>query len=192
MWRAGSDRDSASNSGREKRHLGTLFAEDDISRCASYEYWRVRPLDRIGGPWRQRWAMSSPCTGSVEAVLFEAGELELWQALDLMGIIAPGLGINERGLDADALMELSIADGWDNNDRVAVASEVFRLVTGVPLDVEARIGAGVDLAGLGVRIFGSGTVERPGCPAATSVIKQAMEGRLTPESLAGILGGVDE
>ena len=61
-------------------------------------------------------------------------------------------------------MELSIASGWDNNDRVAAASEVFRLVTGVPLDVEVRIGAGVDLAGLGVGIFSSeGTVERPGC-----------------------------
>ena len=144
-------------------------------------------------------ALSEPNVGErVEAahepaVLLEAGELELWQALDLMDIIAPGLGINERGLAADALMELSIADGWDNNDRVAAASEVFKLVTGVPLVVEARIDAGVDLAGLGVRIFGSeGQWSDRDLLAATSVIKQAMEGRLTPESLAGTLGGVSE
>ena len=134
-------------------------------------------------------ALSDPNTGErVEAahkpaVLFEAGELELWQALDLMNIIAPGLGINECGLAADALMELSITDGWDNNDRVAAASEVFKLATGVPLDIEARIGVGVDLAGLGVRIFGSeGQWSDRDVLAATSVIKQAMEDRLTPES----------
>ena len=87
-------------------------------------------------------------------------------------------------------MELSIAGGWGNNDRVAVASEVFRLVTGVPLDVEVRIGAGVDLAGLGVRIFSSeGQWSDRDVLAAISVVKQAMEGGLTSESLAGILGG---
>ena len=91
----------------------------------------------------------------------------LGQELDLMDIIAPGLGANEPGLAADALMELSLADGWDNNDRVAAASEVFRLVTGVP--------AGVDLAGLGVRIFGSeGQWSDRDILAATSVFKQAM------------------
>ena len=31
------------------------------------------------------------------------------------------MGIIARGLAAEALMELSIADGWDNNDRVAAA-----------------------------------------------------------------------
>ena len=46
-----------------------------------------------------------------------------------MDIIAPGLGLNERGQAADALMELSIADGRDNNDRVAAtrSEQVFTI-----------------------------------------------------------------
>ena len=73
--------------------------------------------------------MYSPCTGSVEAVLFGAGELKLWQALELMDIITPGLGINERDLTADALMEPSIADGWDNRsvyNNMNVVHDVIR------------------------------------------------------------------
>lgn len=58
---------------------------------------------------------------------------------------------------------------------------MFRLVTGVTLDVGACIGAGLDLAGLGVTIFGSeGQWSDRDVLAATSVIKQAMEDRLTP------------
>ena len=123
--------------------------------------------------------------------LFEAGELDLSDALRLMDVIAPGLALGERDQAAAALMELSLDDDWDDEDRVVAASEVFRLVTGVPLDAEGRMGAGVDLAGLGVRLFGNdGAWSQQDVLAAVSVIKQAMSGDLTSESLEGILGGM--
>ena len=122
-------------------------------------------------------------------VLFEAGELDLGDALDLMDIIAPELYIGARNQAAAALMELSLDDDWDDADRVAAASEVFRLVTGIPLDAEGRIGASVDLAGLGVKIFGSeGQWSDQDVAVAVSVIKQAISGDLTSESLASTLG----
>lgn len=121
--------------------------------------------------------------------LFEAGELDPSDALRLMDVVAPGLALGERDQASAALMELSLDDDWDNEDRVAASSEVFRLVTGVPLDAEGRMGASVDLAGLGVKLFGSdGAWSQQDVLAAVSVIKQTMSGDLSPESLVGILG----
>ena len=85
--------------------------------------------------------------------LYEAGDLDSETSLSLMDTSAPGLSINERRQAAAALAKLSADDDWDDANRMAAASEVFRLVTGVPLDAEARMGAAAELAGVGVRIF---------------------------------------
>lgn len=119
------------------------------------------------------------------AILYEAGELDASNALDLMDTIAPSLFIDQRRQAAAMLAELSADSGWDSADRMAAASEVFRLVTGVPLEAEARLGAAVDLAGVGARIFDTeGRFDDGDISAATALIKQALTGELTAESRA--------
>ena len=95
-------------------------------------------------------------------VLYEVGELDAGTALDLMNTVAPGLSINHRRQAAEALARLSADDDWDDTDRMEAASEVFRLVTGVPLDAEARMGAAVDLTGVGMKILTGTTHSRTG------------------------------
>ena len=120
--------------------------------------------------------------------LYEAGELDPETALDLMNTIAPSLSINERRQAATVLARLSIDDDWDDVDRMEAASEVFRLVTGVPLNAEQRIGAAVDLAGIGVRVFGAeGHFDDQDVDAVAEIIRQSVAGELTNESLRDIL-----
>lgn len=121
--------------------------------------------------------------------LYEAGELDADRGLDLMNTIAPDLSINERRQAAAALAKLSTDDDWDHADRMTAASEVFRLVTGVPLNAEQRMGATVDLAGVGAKLFDTeDEFDDSEIDAATSIIKQALKGDLTTESLQRILG----
>ena len=122
-------------------------------------------------------------------LLYEVGELDSHNALDLMDTIAPGLSINHRRQAAAALARLSADDDWDDADRMAAASEVFRLVTGVPLDAEQRMGATVDLAGVGVKIFDTDdSYSDREIDAATAIIKQSLTGELTSTTLQDILG----
>ena len=123
--------------------------------------------------------------------LYEAGDLDAATALDLMDIIAPHLGINERRQAAATLARLAAEDDWSHENKMLAASETFRLVTGVPLDAERRIGAAVELTGVGVRllVFDSmGHLDERGIDATTEVVKRAVSGNLTQESLEGILG----
>ena len=121
--------------------------------------------------------------------LYEAGELDADRGLELMNTIAPDLSINERRQAAAALAKLSADDDWDHADRMTAASEVFRLVTGVPLDAGARLGAAVDLAGVGARIFDTeDSFDDREIESATKIIKQSLTGQLTTESLQRILG----
>ena len=121
-------------------------------------------------------------------VLYETGDLDSYTALDLMDTIAPSLSINERKQAAAALARLSADRGWDDTNRIEAASEVFRVVTGVPLDAEARMGATVDLAGVGVKIFDTDdSYSDREIDAATAIIKQSLTGDLTNESLQNIL-----
>ena len=120
--------------------------------------------------------------------LYEAGELDSETALDLMNIIAPDLSINERRQAAAALARLSTDDDWDDADRMEAASEVFRLVTGVPLNAEQRLGAAVDLAGIGVRVFSAeGQLDDRDVEVAAEIIKLSVAGELTNETLRDIL-----
>ena len=124
--------------------------------------------------------------------LYEAGDLDAETSLGLMDTIAPSLSVNERRQAAAALAKLSAEDDWDHADRMAAASEVFRLVTGVPLDAEARIGAAADLAGVGVRIFDTDdSFDDSEIESATEIIKQSLTGERTSESLQKILGSGD-
>ena len=113
-------------------------------------------------------ALSEPNAGErVEAahelvVFYEAGELDVGRGLDLMNTIVPGLHVDERGQAAVVLARLSVDTDWDDTDRMEGMSEVFRLVTGVPLDAEERIGATVDLARLGARSSTRARVRRRG------------------------------
>ena len=124
--------------------------------------------------------------------LYEAGELDAGTSLDLMDTIAPGLSITQRRQAASTLAKLSADGDWDHEDRMNAASEVFRLVTGVPLDAEARIGAAADLAGVGVRIFDTDdSFDDSEIETATEIIKQSLTGELTSDSLQKILGSSD-
>ena len=120
--------------------------------------------------------------------LYETGDLDAEQGLDLMDTIAPSLGVNERRQAAAALARLSADDDWDDDDRMEAASEVFRLVTGVPLNAEERMGAAVDLTGVGVKVFDTDdSFDDREIDNATEIIKQSLTGELTSESLQRIL-----
>lgn len=120
--------------------------------------------------------------------LYETGDLDADTALNLMDTIAPGLDINQRRQAATALARLAADDDWDDADRMTAANETFRLVTGVPLDAEQRIGGAVDLAGVGVKIFDTDdSFDDRDIDNATAIIKQAISGDLTSDSLLNIL-----
>ena len=82
--------------------------------------------------------------------LYKSGGLTSDNAVSLLNIIAPGLAINERQQAAASLARLAADTDWsDEGAKLAAANEAFRLVTGVPLNAQARLGAAVDLAGIG-------------------------------------------
>lgn len=121
--------------------------------------------------------------------LYEARDLDAGAALGLMDTIAPSLSINERRQAAATLAKLSAEGNWNDADRMAAASEVFRLVTGVPLNAEERMGAAVDLAGVGAKIFDTDDqFDDRDIDAATAIIKQSLTGELTAESVQSNLG----
>ena len=120
--------------------------------------------------------------------LYDKGELDGDRALGLLDVIAAELSIEERRQAAGALAKLSADGDLRGVDKMAAASEVFRLVTGVPLNAEQRVGAAVDLAGLGVRVFGQGQFDDQEVDNAVTIIKDALSGNLTSGSLSNILG----
>ena len=121
--------------------------------------------------------------------LYRAGSLDSDRALGLMDTIAPGLSVHERKKAAGMLARLSAATDWEDADRVEAANEVFRLVTGIPLEAEKRIGAAVDLAGIGVKIFDTqGQFDDRDIDIATELIKLSLTGELTVESVESLLG----
>ena len=122
-------------------------------------------------------------------LLYESGGLDSELALGLMDIIAPDLSINQRRQAAMALARLAADDDWNGEDKMAAASEVFRLATGVPLNTQQRIDAAIDSAGVAVRVFDTGgNFEDRDIDQATEIIKQALRGNLTTESIRSILG----
>ena len=120
--------------------------------------------------------------------IYESGNLTADTALHWMDIIAPDLGITERRQAAAVLAQLAADGELDESDRMAAASEIFRLVTGVPLAAEQRIAATVDLAGVGVKIFGDDQFGDQENVTATTAIKRALTGDLITESLQDLLG----
>ena len=120
--------------------------------------------------------------------LYDKGELDGDRALGLLDVIAAELSIEERRQAAGALAKLSADGDLRGVDKMAAAGEVFRLVTGVPLNAEQRAGAAVDLAGLGVRVFGQGQFDDQEVDNAVTIIKDALSGNLTSGSLSNILG----
>lgn len=108
--------------------------------------------------------------------LYEDGELDAGRALDLMDTIAPMLSIDERTRAAGALARLSADEDWGNADKMEAASEAFRLVTGVPLKAQERVGAAVDLTGAGIKAFGGAGFTDRDIDVGTQVIKKAITG----------------
>ena len=125
--------------------------------------------------------------------LYEAGDLDADRAVNLLDTIAPGLSIDERKQASASLARLSASGDWNDVDRMEAASEVFRLVTGVPLNAEGRIGAAVDLTGVGIKIFDTeDNFDDRDIDNATEIIKQAISGELSTDSVESILGRGDD
>ena len=121
--------------------------------------------------------------------LYKSGDLTSDNAVSLLNIIAPGLAINERRQAAASLARLAADTDWsDEGAKLAAANEAFRLVTGVPLNAQARLGAAVDLAGIGVKVFSGGSIKDSEVKAATTIIKQGLSGNLTAAGIRSILG----
>ena len=119
---------------------------------------------------------------------YETGNLDDNTALNLMDTIAPELGINERRRAAGSLARLAAEGNWSREDKMRAASETFRLVTGVPLAVEDRAGAAVGVAGMAVKAFDDDLVDDEDIDTTTQIIRQAVSGGLTLDSLRAILG----
>ena len=120
--------------------------------------------------------------------LFESGELDVGRGIELMDTIAPGLAIGERRQAAAVLTQISAEADWDSADKLVAMNEVFRLVTSVPLDAEERIGAAIDLAGLGVKNFDADDSFDDGdVDNAAAIIKQAVAGDLTSQGIQRLL-----
>ena len=169
-------------------------AADELGRIAEGGRWDENDTEEGAFYLATLIAGDEPNAGErVEAayemvVLYGVGELEAEHGLDLMNTIAPGLSINERRQAAAALARLSADDDWSAADKMEAASEVFRLVTGVPLNADERMSAAVDLAGVGVRVFDKGDeFDDRDLDAAAEIIKQSLSGDLTAESLESIL-----
>ena len=120
--------------------------------------------------------------------LYDKGELDGDRALGLLDVIAAQLSIEERFQAASVLAKLSSDDDWHDVDKMEAAGEVFRLVTGVPLNADQRVDAAVDLAGLGVKVFGQGQFDDQEVDNAVNIIKETLSGDLTPQSLSDIPG----
>ena len=171
---------------RKSAHLLALSAEDgnwDEEQTAQGVFYLATLITGDEPNGEERIYAAQQLVG-----LYESGNLTADTALHWMDTIAPSLGINERRQAAAALAQLAADGDLDETERMAAASEVFRLVTGVPLAAEQRIGATVDLAGVGVKIFGDGQFDAQEIVTATTVIKRAISGSLTTESLQDLLG----
>ena len=78
---------------------------------------------------------------------FDNRELDADRALDLLGTIAPGASINDRREAADRVAKLSAVGGdWNAEQRMEVANELFRLITGSEPDADRRVEAARELA----------------------------------------------
>ena len=119
---------------------------------------------------------------------YQSGDLDTGEALNLMNTIAPGLSISERRQAATALANLAADDDWDHEDGMAAASEVFRLVTGAPLNAEQRTAAAVDLAGEAIRVLDTeDNFDDRDIDTATEIVKEVLTGDWNAESILSIL-----
>ena len=122
------------------------------------------------------------------AFLYQSGNLDSGDALNLMDTIAPELAVNERRHAASELAKLAADGTWDDEDKMEAAGEVFKLVTGTSLNVQERQDAAVDLAGEIFKAidtedsFDDGDIE-----ATTDLIKEVMGGTVTTESIQNFL-----
>ena len=122
------------------------------------------------------------------AFLYQSGNLASEDALNLMDTIAPELAVNERRHAASQLAKLAANDNWDDEDKMAAASEVFRLVTGAPLNVQQRQDAAVDLAGEVFKAIDTDdSFDDSDIDAATDLVKEVMGGTVSTESIMNFL-----
>ena len=74
----------------------------------------------------------------------DEGELDAESALDLVNTIAPETGIKARAEALNALTTEYGQDDWDDEKRMNLANDVYKLATGEELNVEERIDGTID------------------------------------------------
>ena len=170
-------------------------AADELARLSEDDEWDEEVVGAVVSrlaalvTGREANAVERIAAADEMVKLYWAGDLNTGRALGLMDTIAPGLSVLERTKAAELLAKLSAADDWDDANSSEAANEVFRLATGVPLQAEKRLGAAVDLAAIGVKVFDrEGQFNDGDIAIATELIKQSLTGELTVESVEGILG----
>ena len=120
--------------------------------------------------------------------LSQAGNLEVDNAAELMGVIAPEWSVQERQ-EALGFLAWQFAEGeWDAAGAQRTAEEGYTLITGGEMQIERRMEAGVELAGEGVKWFGGRSLDDDSVDLATQMLRDVIGGDLSPDTVSHILG----
>ena len=120
--------------------------------------------------------------------LSQSGELNVDNAAELMDTIAPEWSVAERK-EALGYLTWQFSHGeWDAGSTKRTAEEGYMLITGGEIQLEKRIGAGVEVVGESLKRFGGDGYDDESVDMATDLIKVAISGDLSTDSVSKILG----
>ncbi len=119
--------------------------------------------------------------------LSQAGELNVDNASKLMDTIAPEWSVTERK-EALGYLAWQFSHGeWDTDSTQRTAEEGYTLITGGEIQLERRMEAGVELVGEGLKQYGGDGFDDENVDKSTALIKGAISGGLSTESVSQIL-----
>ena len=120
--------------------------------------------------------------------LSQSGELNPDNAAELMDVIAPEWSVTERK-EALGFLAWQFAQGeWDADSTQRTAEEGYTLLTGGEIQLERRIESGVELIGEGLKRYGGENYDDEDIDKATALLKEAIGGNLSSESVVRIMG----
>ena len=119
--------------------------------------------------------------------LSQSGELNIDNASELMGTIAPEWSVSERK-EALGYLAWQFAHGeWDADSTKRTAEEGYTLITGGEIRLEKRMEAGVEIVAEGLKRYGGDSYDDESVDKATDLIKGAISGNLNIDSVSKTL-----
>ena len=120
--------------------------------------------------------------------LSQSGELNPANAAELMDTIVPEWSVAERE-QALGYLAWQFAHGeWDADSTQRTAEEGYTLLTGGEIQLERRIGSGVELVGEGLKRYGGENYDDAAIDKTTALLKEAIGGNLSSDSVTRIMG----